>query len=49
MAEYISGEQHREMMASHGSKSAVPKPLLIGVAIIVLMEVYLATGANVSS
>lgn len=37
MAEYISGEKHREMIAGHSAKSTLPKPVLAGIIIVVLM------------
>ena len=37
MAEYISGEKHREMTASPSTKTTLPKPLLAGIVVIVLM------------
>lgn len=37
MSDYVSGEKHREMMANRDSKGALPKPLLAGIVVIVLM------------
>jgi len=37
MAEYISGEKHREMTAGHNANNTLPKPVLAAIVVIALM------------
>lgn len=46
MAEYISGEKHREMTANHPGKTTLPKPLLAGIVVVVLMGLSFYGGVS---
>jgi hypothetical protein len=37
MSEYVSGEKHRAMTAGHSANNTLPKPVLAGIVIVVLM------------